>query len=132
MKKYFIVSDVHSFYNEMIDALNRAGFDINNPNHIFVSCGDLLDRGKSPVDCLKFVNELSNERKILVKGNHEEMLEFAIARYSFGLHDYHNGTAETVKFIAEYEKKVNNKEGDTFKLCKESELLNTYLESLVN
>ena len=33
MKKYFIVADVHGFYDEMIDALNEAGFDKNNENH---------------------------------------------------------------------------------------------------
>ena len=43
MKTYFIVADVHSFYDEMIKALNGAGFDVNNSMHIFVSLGDLLD-----------------------------------------------------------------------------------------
>lgn len=43
--KYFIVSDVHSFYDEMMTALNESGFDKTNPDHIFVSLGDLLDRG---------------------------------------------------------------------------------------
>lgn len=132
MKKYFIVSDVHSFYNEMIDALNRAGFDINNPNHIFVSCGDLLDRGKFPIDCLKFVNNLPKERKILIRGNHEELLDVCIARHSFGLHDYRNGTAETIDLIADYERKIKDEDIGIFGLCKNSELLNTYLESLVD
>ena len=45
MKKLFVVSDVHSFYNHLIKALNEKGFDKNNPDHWFVSCGDLLDRG---------------------------------------------------------------------------------------
>ena len=45
-KKYlYCVSDVHSFYDELMTALTKAGFDINNEEHIFVSCGDLLDRG---------------------------------------------------------------------------------------
>ena len=48
MKKYFVVSDVHGFYDEMKKALDNAGFDIANPDHIFVSCGDLLDRGRQP------------------------------------------------------------------------------------
>ena len=51
MRKLFIVSDVHSYFNEMIQALSNAGFDRNNPNHIFVSLGDLLDRGKQSVEC---------------------------------------------------------------------------------
>lgn len=41
-RKYFCVADVHGFYNEMMSALNNAGYDKNNPNHVFCSCGDLL------------------------------------------------------------------------------------------
>ena len=44
-KKFFVVADVHSFYDEMKQELDTAGFDINNPDHILVSCGDVLDRG---------------------------------------------------------------------------------------
>lgn len=93
MKKYFIVTDIHSFYDEMIKALNTAGFDINNPEHIFVSLGDLLDRGEKPLQCLQFVNNLPDDRKILIRGNHEDLIEAAIARKDFKSNDYSNGTA---------------------------------------
>ena len=96
MKKYFIVTDIHSFYDEMIKALNTAGFDINNPEHIFVSLGDLLDRGEKPLQCLQFVNNLPDDRKILIRGNHEDLIEAAIARKDFKSNDYSNGTAQTV------------------------------------
>lgn len=42
MSLYFVTSDIHGFYNELQTALNGAGFDPNNENHIFISCGDLL------------------------------------------------------------------------------------------
>jgi hypothetical protein len=29
MPKFFVVSDVHGFYEEMIEALNKAGFEYN-------------------------------------------------------------------------------------------------------
>lgn len=80
MKTYFIVADVHGFYDEMIKALNGARFDVNNPMHIFVSLGDLLDRGSKPLQCLRFVNSLPEDRKILIKGNHEDLMEEMIAR----------------------------------------------------
>ena len=96
MKEFFVVSDVHSFYDEMIKALDDAGFDINNKNHIFVSCGDLLDRGPDPEKCLDFVNDLPDNRKILILGNHEDLMIEAIYRESFLYHDYHNRTNETV------------------------------------
>ena len=94
MKTLFVVSDVHSYYNEMIIALSKAGFDAENDNHIFISCGDLLDRGPDSVKCLTFVNSL--DRKILIRGNHEDLLQEAIYRGSFRSHDYNNCTNETV------------------------------------
>ena len=64
----------------MIDALNNSGFDRNNCEHIFVSLGDLLDRGPDPIKCLEFVNSLPEDRRILVRGNHEDLMEEMIAR----------------------------------------------------
>ena len=92
--KYFIVADVHGFYRELMKALDQAGFDSNNKDHTFVSLGDLLDRGRYPLQCLQFVNSL--ERKILVRGNHEDLLEELLKRKQFLQHDVQNGTAYTV------------------------------------
>lgn len=95
VKKYFIVADVHGFYNELQKALNEKGWDINNPDHIFISCGDLLDRGPDAVKCLEFVNNLPRERKILIRGNHEDLMEDAMFRGYFKQHDIHNRTYDT-------------------------------------
>lgn len=100
MAKFFVVSDVHSFFDELMQALEKAKFDINDKNHIFVCCGDLLDRGPDPESCLKFVNSLPDDRKILIKGNHELLLEQAAQRGYFKAHDYHNRTVETAKILA--------------------------------
>lgn len=98
--KYFIVADVHSFYDEMREALKEAGFDKKNPNHIFVSLGDLLDRGSQPLECLKFVCSLPKGRKILIRGNHEDLLEECLERGEFYRHDEHNGTMKTILDLA--------------------------------
>ena len=45
MHKFFCISDIHSFYEPMIEALNNAGFNPENPEHILVVCGDVFDRG---------------------------------------------------------------------------------------
>ena len=95
MKKYFVVSDVHSFFDEMMEALNKSGYDKENPDHIFVSLGDLFDRGKKPKECLKFVNSIPFNRKILICGNHENLAEDIIAKGYFSWADVHNGTKET-------------------------------------
>ena len=97
MKKYFVMSDVHNCYFEMIHALNKAGFDLDNDGHIFVHCGDLLDRGPNPRECLEFVNNLPENRKILIKGNHEYLLEMLLERGYFKEHDLWNGALTTIQ-----------------------------------
>ena len=99
MKYLFVVTDVHSYYDEMITALKKQKFDIDNENHIFVSCGDLLDRGPDPQKCLDFVNSIPDNRKILIMGNHEDLMEDAIKRGIFLSHDYHNRTLDTVSKV---------------------------------
>ena len=90
--KYFIVADVHGFYNEMIEALNKKGFDKDNPEHIFVSLGDLLDRGEHPLECLEFVMSIPKERRILIMGNHELLMRDMINKGEVSIQDMHNGT----------------------------------------
>lgn len=100
MKKLFIMSDIHGFYDEMMKVLNDRGFDINNNDHIFVSCGDLLDRGSQANKCLKFVNDLPEDRKILITGNHELLMDNILYRKRhFDTWDYSNGTVETIEQI---------------------------------
>ena len=97
MKTYFVFSDVHGFYDELMESLNKAGFNRDNPEHIIISCGDLMDRGPKPRECLQFVNEMHETgRAILIKGNHETLLEEMLERsYPYG-YDYSNGTFTTM------------------------------------
>lgn len=99
--KYFVVSDVHGFYDELITSLQEGGFDINNPEHIFISCGDIFDRGDYPYRTLRFVMSIPAERRILIRGNHEDLLEELINRErECGLHDIQNKTVQTISDIA--------------------------------
>ena len=95
MKKYFAVSDVHSCYKPLVDALHEKGFDENNPEHILISCGDLLDRGDDTVAVLEYILSLPEDRTILIKGNHEYLLEDVFKRALFYGYDITNGTAKT-------------------------------------
>ena len=99
MKKYFVTSDVHGYYDILMNELKKCGWEQNNPDHIFISCGDLLDRGSQPKECLQFVNDLPDSRKILIKGNHEVLLASAIRRGVFYGYDYSNGTVHTVYYL---------------------------------
>ena len=97
--KYFIVADVHGFYDEMMEALTAAGYDKDNSSHCFVSLGDLFDRGRQPQECLDFVMSIPAERRILIYGNHEDLMERAIARHGWLFADRTNGTSETAKIL---------------------------------
>ena len=92
--KFFVIADMHSYYDPMIEALREAGFDKNNTQHTLVVCGDAFDRGMHAVEMFEYLDSL--ERKVLIKGNHDDMLMELMERgypYSF---DKHNGTESTV------------------------------------
>lgn len=99
--KYFVVSDVHSFYDELIVTLNEKGFEKDNPEHILCVCGDLFDRGNQTVQLFEFVKELNAQNRLIyVKGNHEDLLFKCVAEISKGRvpgsHHFSNGTVKTI------------------------------------
>lgn len=99
MKKYYISSDIHGFYDEYMTALKKAGFDFNNPEDILIICGDIFDRGHQPLEIYNFLKGLPKERRILIRGNHELLLKKLIERKYWKDYDIHNGTADTLCLI---------------------------------
>lgn len=99
MNKCFVVSDVHSFFDELMVALNEKGFDVNNPEHKLIVCGDLFDRGPKAVELFNFVRSLGN-RFIYVRGNHEDLLfdcyKDLISGRGCERHHISNGTIDTI------------------------------------
>ena len=98
MPKLFCVSDVHGFYDEMIEALDKAGFDTNNEEHWLISCGDHWDRGRQPRQVMNYIMQLP--RKILVKGNHECLMMDCLTREYPYDYDWSNGTAQSIIDLA--------------------------------
>ena len=101
MTKFFVTSDVHSFFDELMAALNEKGFDKNNKDHILCICGDLFDRGPKARELFEFVKELqSQNRLIYVTGNHESLLFDCMSEVYNGRipgsHHRHNGTIDTI------------------------------------
>lgn len=95
--KLFCLSDVHSYFSAMKQALDAAGFNKDDPNHWLISCGDALDRGDESEEVLHYL--MSLERKILIKGNHDILLEeLCMREFPYG-HDFSNGTVKTVNAI---------------------------------
>ena len=97
MKKYFIAGDIHSFFSFWKEELDKKGFDINNDSHILVVLGDLFDRGRESKECLDFVTSLPKERTVIIRGNHETLLEDLLKfERGIGYYDYTNGTIQTI------------------------------------
>ena len=101
MKKIFVVSDIHGHCSLLKEALDNAGFDRENPTHFLVCCGDYFDRGDENVEVMKFFERLP--RKVLLRGNHEDMLLKLLESGHLQQHHYINGTMATLKnFFGKY------------------------------
>lgn len=99
-KKYFVSSDIHSFFDQFISALTSAGFDVNNSDHILIICGDIFDRGNQTVELYNWLRSIPEDRLVLIQGNHE-LLYFDLLEKSFpDKHDYSNGTVKTFCALA--------------------------------
>ena len=105
MKKYFITSDIHSYFTILMKTLKRKGFDINNQDHIFVLVGDLFDRGNESLELYNWVKSLPRERRILIRGNHEILFRDMVNRGYALSHDYHNMTIDTLYQLNEWNDK---------------------------
>ena len=92
--KLFVVSDIHGYATELKTALNDAGYDSRNENHLLICCGDFFDRGTENTAVLKFFERLS--RVVMIKGNHDARLLEIMETGRLGGHDVMNGTVETV------------------------------------
>lgn len=106
MKKYFFVSDIHSFYTPLITALNKHGFDINNQDHVLVVLGDVFDRGDETLEVYNFLKSIPDNRLVLIRGNHELLYKELLTDSFPTKHDFRNGTAATFCDIANVEIKL--------------------------
>ena len=101
MKKYFVTSDIHSFYTIFHNALLDAGWEQDNPNHILIICGDVFDRGNEAKELLDYLLSIPEERLILIRGNHEDLLDACIDEIeldkSVNEVHYYNGTLGTIE-----------------------------------
>ena len=98
--RYFIVSDIHSFYTELKFALKCAGFDKKNKNHTLVVVGDVFDRGDETIELYHFLSSIPKKRCILIRGNHEFLFRDLLNKRYPESHDFSNHTVDTMCQIA--------------------------------
>lgn len=114
MKRYFVVSDVHSFFTYLKNALDKNEFSIYNQDHLLILCGDAFDRGPETRELAEFLLQLYDRGQLVyIKGNHESLLERLLQQLSSGYDpidiatSYHaiNGTWQTALALAEMTEK---------------------------
>lgn len=101
--KYFVISDIHSHYDQMIDALEKNGYSKDNENHHLLVIGDVFDRGEQAVDVLEYLYRLACEKKAtIIVGNHDlfllKFLEGDILSAYFNIE--HNGFGKTLESLS--------------------------------
>lgn len=109
--KYYVVSDVHSYYTQMREALKDAGFFEETEPCKLIVCGDLLDRGPEAKQMIEFMSELlAEDRLILIRGNHEDLFTQCLLDITGGgvyeiacgmSYHYRNGTWDSLLQIGE-------------------------------
>lgn len=100
---YFAVSDVHSFYDELIESIEGKGFNVEDPNHMLLLLGDAFDRGDQSLEVLDFLKRLQKENRLIyIIGNHEDLLFDCLADISNGwVPDGHHFSNKTIKTISD-------------------------------
>lgn len=75
MSIVYSISDIHGFYESMIDSLSLVDLD-SDKNNKLILLGDYVDRGKESCQVLYHLKELEEKypkQVIVLLGNHEEM-----------------------------------------------------------
>lgn len=73
---------------------------MNNKEHTLVILGDIFDRGEETRNLYSFLKNIPEERLVLVKGNHEYLLEELLEKDLPDSYDFSNGTVFTCCQIA--------------------------------
>ena len=101
--KYYVVADVHGFFDEMVKALTEQGYFTDKQPHKLIICGDLFDRGTQNKEVEEFVLGLiEKDEIILIRGNHEDLITECVDKLPtyalMGTHSHHytNGAINTI------------------------------------
>jgi len=96
-KKIFAVSDIHGHYDQLVEALNEAGYDENDKNNLLLVLGDHFDRGSQSLQVYDYLKRLTDEGKaITIMGNHDLMLiDYLEGTVLDPFNYFRNGESET-------------------------------------
>lgn len=98
--RYYVTSDIHSYFTLFKEALTKQGFFEDEEPHKLIICGDLFDRGFEALELQNFIVDLmEKDEVILIRGNHEDLMmdlirDWKQKSYLF-YHHGRNGTVDT-------------------------------------
>jgi serine/threonine protein phosphatase 1 len=101
--KYFVISDIHSYYDAMIAALESNDFKEDDQHHHLLVLGDLFDRGDQAIEVLEYLYRLNKEKKAtIIVGNHDLfLLDFLEGDYGSAYFNIaHNGFGRTIETLS--------------------------------
>ncbi len=103
MKTYFVFSDIHGHFDQLIHALEDAQFDLENKDHILLCLGDWFDRGNQNLKLVGFIKYFSRmNRLISIRGNHDDfLLNFLTGKDDGTFNIRYNGMGSTLIELAD-------------------------------
>lgn len=126
--KYFVVGDVHG----QITMLEKLLEYWKPEEEQLLFLGDLADRGENSKATLELAYELvQNQGAIVIKGNHDEMLELFLQNPAESVNHYYiNGGGSTVNSLLNQEKRKESFEENAEEIQKQYPWLLPFLKSL--
>ncbi len=130
--RYYIISDIHSYFDEMIESLKKAGYEKKNKQHHLIVIGDLFDRGPKTREVLEYLYQLHLDGQCsIVLGNHDifllELVEKLYDKTKFNIK--HNGHGETLRHLSGIEPTDDNLEEVRRKVIKDYPYLYDFISS---
>ena len=131
--KYYVVADVHGFFDAFQTALAEQGFFSDPEPHKLIVCGDLFDRGPQALQVQEFLLDLlARDEVILIRGNHEDLALDLLNRWPYGSywqpHHHSNGTVDTVLQLTQSTREALYRTPDS--VCR-AFLYSPYIQTLI-
>ncbi len=106
--RYYVVADIHGYYDELIKVLENSGYFDDQEEHKLIVCGDLFDRGLQAKQLQSFILDLINKDEvILIRGNHEDLALDLLTKWHqasyCNLAHHRNGTISTICQLGDFE-----------------------------